>query len=351
MAPNELRGRVRIEVQTCCFRSARGYTLAAVVADEVAFWRSEESANPDVEVLRALQPALATIPGAMLVGISSPYARRGVLYDAHRRAWGKDGDTLVFKAPTRVLNPTIPEAVVAEAMAQDPEAACAEWLGEFRDDVAAFVSREAVEACVVPGRLELPRVAGVEHRAFVDPSGGSADSFTLGIAHDEDRDGQSVAVLDVVREVKPAFNPEIVVTDFAEVLGTYGVATVRADRYAGAWVAEAFARHDVTCEQDAPPKAELYAALLPRLMSRRVELLDDTRLVAQLVSLERRTRSGGRDAIDHPPSGHDDRVNAAAGALVGGETWSGGRGLLRWVADEYEKAMREGRVRPNRYPR
>jgi hypothetical protein len=36
----------------------------------------------------------------------------------------------------------------------------------------------------------------------------------------------------------------------------------------------------------------------------------------QLVGLERRTARGGKDSIDHPPGGHDDVANAAAGAIV-----------------------------------
>jgi hypothetical protein len=47
-----------------------------------------------------------------------------------------------------------------------------------------------------------------------------------------------------------------------------------------------------------------------------VELLDLPRLTAQLVGLERRVSRGGRDSIDHLPGGHDDVVNAVAGALV-----------------------------------
>src|SRR5207244_9427831 len=64
-------------------------------------------------------------------------------------------------------------------------------------------------------------------------------------------------------------------------------------------------------------KAELYGAALPPLInSRRVELLDHPRLVAQLCGLERRTAWGGRDSIDHGPGGRDDLANAVAGALV-----------------------------------
>src|SRR6266566_6816053 len=54
----ELSTRIVIEVATCSFRSVRGYTLVAVLADEVAFWRSEESANPDSEILAAVRPGL-----------------------------------------------------------------------------------------------------------------------------------------------------------------------------------------------------------------------------------------------------------------------------------------------------
>ena len=60
------------------FRRVRGMTCVAVLADECAFWMSDDSANPDVEILNAVRPALATIQGP-LIAISSPYARRGAL--------------------------------------------------------------------------------------------------------------------------------------------------------------------------------------------------------------------------------------------------------------------------------
>jgi hypothetical protein len=309
-------GRVSIEVHTANYRLVRGYTVAAAVLDEVAVWRNEDSANPDREILNALRPAMATVPGALLVAISSPYARRGVLWDAYRKHWGRDGDVLVWKAASTVMNPTLDPGIVTRALEDDPEAARAEYLAEFRSDVEAFVSREAVDACVVPGRLELPPVPGVAYRGFVDPSGGSADSFTLAIAHGEDRDGQRVAVLDVIRERKPPFSPEDVVAEYAALLKAYGVTTVVGDRYAGEWPREAFRKHGVEYQPSARTKSDLYRDALPLLNSGSVELLDVPRLHAQLLSLERRTARGGRDSIDHPPNGHDDAINAAAGALL-----------------------------------
>jgi hypothetical protein len=112
--------------------------LVACFCDEIAFWRQEEtSANPDVEILRALPPGLASIPGAMLLMASSPYAKRGDLYAAYRRHYGSEGArVLVWKAETRAMNPRIDPWVIDEAYASDPEAARAEYGAEFRNDLA-----------------------------------------------------------------------------------------------------------------------------------------------------------------------------------------------------------------------
>jgi hypothetical protein len=155
-------------------------------------------------------------------------------------------------------------------------------------------------------------VAGIRYIAFVDPSGGSQDAMTLAIAHAEGE----VMVLDAVREVRPPFSPEAVVSEFAGLLATYGITTVTGDRYSGEWPREVFRRAGITYQPSARTKSEIYGELLPLLNSGKVELLDNARLLAQLQALERRTSRSGRDSIDHGPGGHDDVVNAAGGALV-----------------------------------
>jgi hypothetical protein len=288
----------------------------AAVLDEIAIWRSEESANPDAEIVAALRPGMATTKG-LLLAISSPYARRGALWDAHAKHYGRDGDpVLVWQADTRAMNATVDESVVREAYESDPAAASAEYGAQFRTDVESFVSREAVEACVADGRHELPPVEGGWHVGFVDPSGGSQDAMTLAIAHAEWRDGRVVAVLDAVRERKPPFSPESTTAEFADVLKSYGVGVVVGDRYAGEWPRERFREHGVAYEPAALPKSDIYREALPLLNSHALELLDDRRLVAQLLGLERRTGRSGKDSIDHGPGGRDDLANAACGALV-----------------------------------
>ena len=72
-------------------------TCVAVLGDEVAFWRSDESANPDTEILNAARPALATT-GGPLIAISSPYARRGALWDTYKGHYGPEGDPTILVA-------------------------------------------------------------------------------------------------------------------------------------------------------------------------------------------------------------------------------------------------------------
>ncbi len=123
------------------FRNVRGRSMACVVMDEVAFRRSETTASPDTETYAALVPSLATIRGAMLIGISTPYRRSGLLYAKWRDHFGQDDDdVLVVHGGSRIFNPTLPEKVVEDALRRDAAAARSEWLAEWRDDIAAFLS-------------------------------------------------------------------------------------------------------------------------------------------------------------------------------------------------------------------
>jgi hypothetical protein len=119
-----------------------------------------------------------------------------------------------------------------------------------------------------------------------------------------------------VRERRPPFSPEDVVIEFSAILNSYRISDVTGDRYAGEWPRERFREHGIAYEPAANPKSDLYRDLLPAINSRMVDLLDDARLFAQIVGLERRTARGGRDSIDHAPGAHDDVANAAAGVIA-----------------------------------
>jgi hypothetical protein len=119
--------------------------------------------------------------------------------------------------------------------------------------------------------------------------------------------------VDAVREVKPPFSPESVVGEFSALLKSYRVSKITGDRYAGDWPRERFREHGISYEPAQKSKSDLYRDLLPVINSCMLDLLDDARLLTQLVGLERRTARGGRDSIDHAPGAHDDLANAMAG--------------------------------------
>ncbi len=297
------------------FKPSVGRQLAC---DELAFWSTEDSAEPDSEVIDAIRPGMATILDALLLCSSTPYARRGELFRTWERHHGKDGDVLVWVADSRSMHPTLRESVVQRAYEQDPIAAASEFgqggTIQFRSDVESFIGREAVEAVTVKGRLELPRVAGVRYVAFTDPAGGSGtDSFTVAVAH---RGGDGSGVLDCVREIRPRFSPDAATAELAQVLKSYGLAQVTGDHWGGEWPREKFRTHGITYEPSKQPKSDLYRECLPIINAGRGELLDLPRLRAQLVGLERRVARSGKDSIDHGPGQHDDVANAVAGAMV-----------------------------------
>ena len=326
-----LASGVDITIRPASFRTIRGITAVAAIADEIAFWRSDDAANPDTEILRALRPALATT-GGLFAAISSPHSKKGELYSTFRRHFGPEGHPLILvaKAPSRVMNSSLPQSVVDRAFEQDPEAASAEYMADFRNDISAFVSRDAIEAAVSRGVTVRAPLGGVNYAGFIDPSGGSSDSMTLAIAHREnDR-----TILDCVAERKPPFSPEAVVADFAALVKSYRVNSVRGDRYAGAWPRERFQVHGITYEPADHNRSELYLAFLPMLNSGRVELLDNGRMITQFAGLERRTANSGRDSVNHTVGFHDDIANAVAGALViaQGRTEPGFIGFMRDAA-------------------
>ena len=310
----ELTNGITIEVRASSHRRLRGPTYIGIIADEAAFWMSEEwSVNTDVEILNAVKPGLLTTGGPLVIA-SSPYARRGVLWNQFKNNYGANGDPLILVAQgaSRDLNPSLSQRAVDREYEKDPASAAAEYGAQFRSDIESFVPIEVAERCVGDYTERAPLFEHVYY-GFVDPSGGSADSFTLAISHGEGITNSPV-VVDAVREVKPPFSPEGVIADFAVLLKSYRVRQVCGDRYAGEFPRELFRRQGIGYVLSRKPKSDLYRDLLPLLNSGRVVLPRNDRLVSQLTGLERRTTRAGKDSIDHAPGGHDDLINSVAGA-------------------------------------
>ena len=313
----ELANDVSIDIAPNSFRSIRGFSILVAALDEVSFWRSETSSAPDVEVYNAISPALETLPGSMMIGISSAYRRAGLIYDKYRKYYGTDDpNVLVIKAATRTLNPLIDQQRIDQALLDEPAKAASEWLSEFRSDLSSYVDPLLIEAAVDRGVTVPPPGAGKRYVAWIDASSGASDSFACAIGHAEGRD---LLLLDNLTEVRAPFNTSSATQQIAEVLKAYGLSECMGDDYAKGWVISELARHQVrfTARPTEMNRSALYLETLSAFSAGRVRLLDNKRLVGQYAALERRVQPAGRDVVDHPNrSGHhDDLSNVCAGVL------------------------------------
>jgi hypothetical protein len=306
-----LNNSVSIEVMSCSFRSIRGRSVAAVIFDEIAFFFSDGH-KPDSEILAAVRPGLATFGDASkLIAISSPYSRSGVLYEHWERYWGKpDKNVLFWRAPTRIMNPTISQELIDSEMQKDRSAAESEWMASWRSDIEGFLDPELVKtAAVLPGTLGYQNYT--VYQAFCDPSGGRADAFTLAIGHyDFEKSKYTIDRLDAW----PApFNPSEVVSEAAAILRRYRCNRVKGDRYSAAWVEESFKKESIIYSQSELSKSKLYLELEPLINTQQILIPKDKNLINELLNLERKTGRSGRDSVDHGPKGSDDLANAVAG--------------------------------------
>lgn len=312
----ELKNEVVIRVMPASFRSLRGYTIVCAILSEISFWRYElDSANRDQEILTSLRPGLSTIPGSLLVAISSPFSKRGVLYEMYEKWFGNPGNTLFWKSSTLDMNPPFSLETVEAAYRDDPHSAMAEYGGEFRSDISSYVDPEIVDACVVNGQYELPYMEGNVYHGFLDAAGGKAngDSFSLAITHRDRESGD--LILDLIRETVPPFRPLEVVEKYSKILKNYNIFLAKADSWASGLIVDSFRSHGVEVENIKQNKSTLYSELLPILNSNKIRLLENEKLIAQIKSLDRKVHQGGRSSIDCF-YGHDDLINAVAGAAV-----------------------------------
>jgi hypothetical protein len=324
-----LKNGLAISVHPNSFRSVRGRTLVACVFDEVAFWRSEESALPDYEVYRAVLPALLTTHG-LLVGISTPYRRMGLLHQKHRDHFGVSGnDVLVVQGKSTTFNPQLSESAIAQALSSDLEGSRAEWEGEFRSDLSAFLDDETIEAVVDYGRpLELPPRQGIRYFGFADPSGGRHDAYSLSIGHKE-KDGRFIA--DVIRGTRPPFDPVEVTKDYAKLCKEYRITSVHGDNYSAEWSVSAYKDAGLRYIVSDKAKSQLYLEALPLFTRQAISIPNHPQLLRELRLLERRTHRSGRDTVDHGPRGADDFANAVCGCATFAVQRGGYDTSMRWV--------------------
>jgi hypothetical protein len=311
----ELEGGNTIVVMPCRPASWRGLAVHEFVMDEVAHFRSSENLALDLECWRSALPTLA-MTGGKLVALSSPYLSSGLIWDLHRRYYGKpDAGLLYWVASGPAMNPKLDAKFLEHLREVDAEGARAEIDGEFLQNTSALLDEDALMAAVDVGVASRPPEPGVTYAAFMDWATGSkagGDAATIAIGH---RDRQSVAVLDAVGVWRPPFSPSQVAEDAAALCARYDVRTVVGDRFAAGFSDEACRRAGLTYQQSDQDRSAVYLSFASALNAGQIRLLDSPDLLRELRGLERR-RGTTKDRVDHRAGAHDDVANSAAGVLA-----------------------------------
>src|SRR5207248_2187022 len=232
----ELKRQVCIEVLAANAKWVRGVTCVGVAMDESAYLPSNEDAvNSDISLLEALCPTVATTGGPVLL-TSSPATTTGIVHSLWKKHYGKDGspDCVVVQSDSRTMNPRLRQSVIDKAFAADATSASAEYGGEFREPLSAFLTRETIMRCVEVGRKERVPLPGIADQCFVDAASGSGtDSFAACIGHRAMDADRSVVVVDYVMAQKPPFDPLACIAALAGHLQRWNISQVTGDAYAG----------------------------------------------------------------------------------------------------------------------
>lgn len=317
----DLKNRFTIACVPASLKSVRGFASPVSVMDEVGVWYQEsDSANPDYQIYDALSPGQLQFANKMIVGISSPWNKAGLLYQYYEA--GTDGhkmvleslkdrarDVVVIHGPTAVLgNPQVTPEFLRKERDKNELAFEREILANFQDSISGFIPSVLVTEAVDMGILERPYSPNYTYYAAVDPAF-KRDAFGLTIVHKEN----GKIVQDVVRRFMGTptlpLNPGAVLDVVIPLIRGYKCQILYTDQYH----LESFrqladdrgmALYPVAFTMKS--KAELFGNLQQLFLQRKIRLLDDFETIKEVKSLERRLTEGGSVQIAAPPGRHDD---------------------------------------------
>ncbi len=310
----------------------RSYAIPVVVLDESGFYyKDAESANPDFEIIRAIEPSMAQFPDRKRISASTPWSKDGILWEdfnagtsggkiADPEERGKYKDLLVLHAPTPAMdNPILDRRWFAKQFIKDPDAYVREILARFVDSISGLIPEALLRLAVVDApkqREALPRGPGDPSPVYIaamDPAF-RHDKFAFTILHHDPREG---LVQDLICEWKPQpdvrLDPEEILSEIASYLRVYHTTTVYSDQYQLESLQQLALQKGfviVGIDFTRNSKSKIYGSFLNLLRQGKVRLLDHPEQFQELLALERHTMPGGTVGISAPLGKYDDLASA-----------------------------------------
>ena len=284
----------------------RGQAIACCAMDELCVWpKDREASNPDIEVQRAVEPALMSFfPYDKLIKVSTPMTEEGLLWQASQI--GTKGvflsdplerlarsRTLVLQAPTAALeatnDPKRSRAYLSEQRAKDAEAFPREYLAKFAKSVSGFLSPDLLRACVAQGVGVRPPEPGQLYVATLDPAF-RRDAFALIIGHIS----QGSFVQDYVHAWRGAkdepLRPGAVLDEVVGITKTYGINVVATDQYSNEALTEMAQTRGMILDYSPLTlslKQQMWTEFNYLLNQHKMSLIDHPQMIDELLKMER----------------------------------------------------------------
>lgn len=261
--------------------------------------------------------------------ITSPFGPTGLAWETYKNHFGKPGRVLVVHAPTRALNPTIPQSEIDALAATQPDVAAREYGAEWVDADSAYLGAALVDRALRDAPLERVRGRGGVCSVGAD-FGTRGNATTLAVAWAEQRGTAQRPLWHTVvggawqwvgSKAHP-LSPKAVLSEMAGHLRRYGVRRIRCD----GWSFDAMRDHarDAGLElvQTKPGDQDAaYASLKALLSTETLELPPVPEMRADLIAIRQKATSGGvRIVLPRTANGrHCDFAPSVALAAAGAQ--------------------------------
>lgn len=306
----------------------RGFAIPAIVLDEAGFYyKDKESANPDYEVVRAVEPSMGQFEHRKKLTVSTPWSKEGILWDGFQAGTKgvklgdpeerkKFSDLLVLHAPTPAMeNPLLDRKWFQKVQLKDPDAYVREILAKFVDSISGLIPESLLRQAVVDAptarealpRKDHPTDPSPFYVAAMDPAF-RHDQFAFTIVH-----WDNGVVQDYLQVWKPQPKQKLVPTEILDEISfklkEYRITTVYSDQYQLESLQQlALERGFVIIGVDftRTSKAKIYGSFLTLLKQGKVKLLKHQDQFQELLSLEKKVLAGGTISIAAPIGKYDD---------------------------------------------
>ncbi len=313
--------RVQIKVAAASSKTTRGVAACAILCDEIGFWGLDETMKEsDFKIIKAVRPSMKQFRDlAMLIKLSSPAIRQGILYDEYKksRAGELPESYAIFKAPSWVISPpdVVPDSEFIEEYELDPDGFDTEYRSNFTDSLSNFIVPEYIDMAVLKGVTFLPpEPDGGKYKAAID-SAFKGDAFTFSVtSYMNNRLKQYVSKGWKGTKQNPV-NAHEVAEYIRNICKQFMIDTVGADQFSFQPLREIFERYGVTLEEytfTASFKKKIFFNLKKLVHSQQTDLLDNEIQTKELKELVVEQSPTGNIKIGHPSGGSDDYATSLA---------------------------------------